>query len=114
GVVNFILKDDYEGAEINTRYGTTQDGLNDEYQVSGLFGANVADGRGNVMFGMEYASRDEMHIKDVDWRVKELNHPNVPSTDFFMQDTYLEPVTRGNYPDQAVVDSIFSELAPGT
>lgn len=114
GVVNFILKDNYEGAQINARYGATQDGLNDEYQVSGLFGANVADGRGNVMFGMEYASRDEMHISDVDWRVSEMNNPNVAASDFFMQNTYLEPVTRGNYPDQAVVDAMFSELPAGT
>ena len=32
-------------------------GYEGEYRISGLFGANDADGCGRVMFGMEYASR---------------------------------------------------------
>lgn len=114
GVVNFILKDNYEGATIESRYGITEDGYNEEYQISGLFGADVAGGRGNVMLGMEYASREELHIKDVDWRVEELNNPNVPSNDFFMQNTYFESATAGNMPSQAAIDQTFPELEPGT
>lgn len=114
GVVNFIMKDNFQGASIDARYGITEDGLNEEYQISGLVGADIFDGRGNVMFGMEYASREAVPITEVDWRVEELNNPNVPSTDYFMQNTYLEPVTSRNYPSQAAVDSVFPDLAPGT
>lgn len=114
GVVNFILKDNYEGATIETRYGLTEDGKNEEYQISGLFGADVADGRGNVMLGMEYASREELHIKDVDWRVRQLNDPGVATSDFFMQNTFFESGDPNNLPSQAAIDQVFSELPPGT
>lgn len=114
GVVNFIMKEDFEGAQVDARYGVTEDGLNKEYQVSGLVGANVADGRGNVMFGLEYASREEVPVTDVDWRVEQLNNPNVPASDFFLQETYFESATFGNYPSQEAVDDVFSELPPGT
>lgn len=114
GVVNFILRDSYEGATINTRYGITEEGLNEEYQISGLFGADVADGRGNVMLGMEYAVRTKVEMADVDWRREQLNSPNVPATDNWLSETFLEPATPGNLPSQAAIDSIFPELAPGT
>ncbi|MBN1240800.1 MAG: TonB-dependent receptor [Gammaproteobacteria bacterium] len=114
GVVNFLLKDDFEGATVDARYGITDDGLNEEYQVSGLVGANLADGRGNVMLGIEYASREEVPVTEIDWQVEELNDPNVPASDFFLQETYFESATLGNYPSQAAVDAVFSELPPGT
>lgn len=114
GVVNFIMKDNFEGATINTRYGISEDGLGEEYQLSGLFGASMADGRGNVMFGMEYSSREEIESTDVDWRVDDLNNPNIAATDFFLNETYLTSRSRGNLPSQAATDAVFSDLAPGT
>lgn len=114
GVVNFILKNRYQGGAIDARYGITEDGLGEEYQISGLFGANVADGRGNVTFGMEYAEREKIDVTDVGWRVDQLNNPNIPASDFFLGETYLEPATSGNRPSQAAIDTIFSELPPGT
>ena len=41
GVVNFILKDDFEGATVDVRYGDTQHGGNQEVSISGLIGANA-------------------------------------------------------------------------
>ena len=114
GVVNFILRDNYEGASINTRYGITEDGLNEEYQISGLFGADVAGGRGNVMLGMEYAVRDKVQMSEVDWRREQLANPNVPATDNWLSETYLQPITASNLPTQAAIDSIFPELPAGT
>ena len=114
GVVNFIMKDDFEGANVSTRYGITEDGLNEEYIVSGLFGADVSDGRGNVMFAMEYASRAAVEAKDVEWRLKQINSPNVPGSDNFLNETYLEPVTANNFPSQAAINAVFPALPPGT
>src|SRR5881394_3200768 len=57
GVVNFILKRNFEGVDFDTRYGTTMDGGGNELRVEGLFGANVSGGKGNVMLGFEYDSR---------------------------------------------------------
>lgn len=64
GVVNFILKKDYDGFEFSTQYGLTEKGDAEEFRVSALMGANLANGRGNVMFGAEYASRGVAYTRD--------------------------------------------------
>ncbi len=52
GVVNFVLKRDFEGVDFNVQYGTSQEGDGQEALVSGLFGTNFGDGEGNVMLGV--------------------------------------------------------------
>src|SRR5690606_39878712 len=52
GVVNFILRDDYEGATVDVRFGDTQHGGDQTTTISGLIGANMAGDRGNVMMGV--------------------------------------------------------------
>ena len=67
GVVNFILKDDFEGINLNAGYEVTQEG--DAAIISGDFtiGANVADGRGNVTFNVAYTDRDDLFQGDRDF-----------------------------------------------
>ncbi len=77
GVVNFILKDDFEGASVDIRFGDTQHGGNQEVTVSGLIGANVANDRGNVMLGVERATRSLQREWQRDWRVADFANPNV-------------------------------------
>lgn len=67
GVVNLILKKNFEGAEFDAQYGLTQEGDGEQYQFSGLLGANYSDGRGNVLFGASYANRGTIKGKDRDW-----------------------------------------------
>lgn len=45
GVVNIILRDDFEGAETRLRYGSVTDGGADEYQIGQVFGTNWSTGR---------------------------------------------------------------------
>src|SRR5690606_27435797 len=78
GVVNLILKDDFEGATLDARYGGTMEGDNQEVMISGLLGASFGDDRGNVMFGFEHSRRDEVQATARGWRVEDLNNPNVP------------------------------------
>jgi len=42
GVVNLILKKNFEGADFDAQYGITQEGDGQEYQLSALFGTNYA------------------------------------------------------------------------
>ena len=67
GVVNFITKKNFEGAQFDALYGATQEGDGEQYSFSALLGANYADGRGNVMFGGNYAYRGDIQGKDRDW-----------------------------------------------
>ncbi len=58
GVVNFILKDDYEGAEITVGGGGGFDG-NAQYEtIDFLFGGNFDNGRGNLVTYASYFNRD--------------------------------------------------------
>ena len=58
GTVNFILKDDFEGAEFNAVSGITEQGDQFRFQVDGTFGTNFADGRGNVAATVFYSRQD--------------------------------------------------------
>ena len=64
GVVNLILKKDFEGAAFDAQYGITEEGDGKEFQFSGLLGTGFADDRGNVMLGFSYADRGHIQGKD--------------------------------------------------
>ena len=77
GVVNFILKDNYEGASVDVRYGDTEHGGDQTVDISALLGANVADGRGNIMMGVERNTRTKQYQWERDWRIRDWENPNV-------------------------------------
>ena len=58
GVTNFILRNNFEGFEVDGQYGSTEAGDGDEYRVSMVMGANLADGKGNVVLGLEHYNRE--------------------------------------------------------
>jgi outer membrane receptor protein involved in Fe transport len=62
GVVNIILKDKYEGAEIRARTGITDRGDGGERSVSGLFGAKFAGDRGHALLAAEYSRSDAIDV----------------------------------------------------
>ncbi len=57
GVVNFVLKDDYEGMEFNVQTGLSSESDSESNAFSGLFGRNFNDGRGNIVFAAQYETR---------------------------------------------------------
>ncbi|MGE4430550.1 MAG: TonB-dependent receptor plug domain-containing protein [Sphingobium sp.] len=54
GVVNFVLKDNFEGLRLRAQNGITDKGDNNKYILSGTFGANFADNRGNIAVNVQY------------------------------------------------------------
>lgn len=58
GALNFVMKQDFEGAELNTDYSFAEKGDGDTKSISLTLGSNVADGRGNVVLGMNWSERD--------------------------------------------------------
>ena len=67
GVVNFVLKDNFEGAELTATYGASFDGLQPEVSLAGLFGGNFADGRGNLTAYASYYSREKVSQGELDF-----------------------------------------------
>ena len=58
GVVNLILKDNFEGIDLRATYTNSIPEMDArEYQISGIIGGNFADGRGNIAFSAEYSKR---------------------------------------------------------
>lgn len=58
GVVNVILKDDYDGAEVNFTYGLTDRGDNDRVNANGIWGSQLSDGRGNLTLSASIDTND--------------------------------------------------------
>jgi outer membrane receptor protein involved in Fe transport len=64
GVVNFVLKKDFEGLQLDAQYGGTAEGGAEEQRLSALFGSNLLDGRGNIMVGFEMSTREPLLKQD--------------------------------------------------
>ena len=105
GVVNFILKDDYEGASVDIRFGDTQHGGNQEVTISALIGANMAGDRGNVMIGVERATRSLQRQWQRDWRVSDFADPSAPGGTFVWGSTPWIRNETTNTPTIPLVDT---------
>jgi outer membrane receptor protein involved in Fe transport len=67
GVVNFVLKDHYDGIQLRANAGVTERGFGDNQTISLLAGRNFADGRGNVTISGEYSHASRVWASDVPW-----------------------------------------------
>ncbi|MEO5707405.1 MAG: TonB-dependent receptor [Alteraurantiacibacter sp.] len=113
GVVNFILKKNFEGIEFDGQYGMTQEGDGAEYKLSALMGTNFADGRGNISLAVSMSDRKASYREDRSWFRDLWANPNVGGNFFFP--TYsgiAQTGTNGNY--QALLNSMFPNRTPGT
>ena len=67
GVLNFVMRKDFEGLEVDANYGMiNQDGQANK-RVSVLAGANLMDDRLNLYAFGEYEDIDEVTSLDIDW-----------------------------------------------
>jgi outer membrane receptor protein involved in Fe transport len=73
GVVNFILRDDYEGLTVRSLAGVTSRGDTGQYQIAATYGLNFADGRGNVVISGEYSRNDGLQADTRDFRLARTN-----------------------------------------
>lgn len=67
GVVNFILKDNFEGLEASAQYGISSFGDGAEFNIQGLLGGNFGDDRGNLTFFSSYYTRESVGQGDRDF-----------------------------------------------
>ena len=61
GVVNFVLKQDFEGMQLRGQGGVSKYGDLGNYFVSGTYGKNFGDGRGNVAVNLEYSHQGDAY-----------------------------------------------------
>ena len=103
GVVNVILKKDFEGLEFDIQGGISDRGDNESYRVAALAGTNFADGRGNITIALEQSENDG--VGDVFTRGWGALGPQI--------------IGNPNYPDNGLPQNIiaqdirFASTAPG-
>lgn len=83
GAVNFIMRDDFEGMELDLQTGAPEEGDNFEYQFSGVLGTDFADGDGNVSVAFSTNKRNEALQRDREWYRELWADPSIGGTQFF-------------------------------
>lgn len=64
GVVNFILKKDFEGLSVRGQYGISERGDAGKSYIAATLGKNFSDGRGNITAAYEFAQTDRFRQTD--------------------------------------------------
>ncbi|TRO88310.1 TonB-dependent receptor [Glycocaulis profundi] len=64
GVVNFVLRNDFEGVEISGQYGSSEEGDATRRRIDATIGGNTADGRGNAVLSVGYTKTDQLRQGD--------------------------------------------------
>lgn len=67
GVLNFILRKDFEGLELDANYAMINQSGNASRRVSALLGHNFFDDRLNLYAFAEWEKLDDVHPLDIDW-----------------------------------------------
>ncbi len=114
GVVNFVLKKNFQGLDVDMQTGISEKGDGQESRFSALAGINSPDGRGNIMLGFDWTKRDPVLLKDRDFYVNGWLDPTNPGAGFMNPRGYNTGQSANNRPTQAAVDALFPQVAPGT
>ncbi|WP_426163240.1 TonB-dependent receptor domain-containing protein [Sandarakinorhabdus sp. DWP1-3-1] len=61
GVVNFITKKDFDGIALDGQTGLSSRGDRPTYFLSGTYGKNFNDGRGNIAVNVEYSQQNPLY-----------------------------------------------------
>lgn len=87
GVVNFILRNDYEGVRLTAQSGISTYGDRESYSFGGVAGKNFADGRGNVAIAGEYSRQTPLFFRERDYYGPYTGAPGFSTTDINFSET---------------------------
>ena len=110
--MNFVLKDDFEGVEMDFQTSSTAEGDGGETRFTALFGMNSEDGRGNIMLGLEDYDREVVWQRDRDFYRNGWYEPGTNAGGFILAPgfSFAGPTNR---PTQAAVDQVWAQYHPG-
>ena len=100
GVVNFILRNSFDGIQIDSQYRLTEEGDGQEWSTDITFGGDFADGKGNAVFNVGYFNREDMYKGARDWAGQASS-----TTSIFPGGT--AGMIGTNAPTQAAIDTLF-------
>ena len=67
GVVNFVLKEDFEGLDIDVRGGISDQGDAENFSIRGVVGKNFDNDRGNITLAVDYIEDSVLFSGDRDF-----------------------------------------------
>jgi outer membrane receptor protein involved in Fe transport len=67
GVVNFILRRDFDGLQLRAQGADSEDAYGANYITSAMWGKNFNDGKGNITLDAEYAHQARIFASDIPW-----------------------------------------------
>ena len=101
GVVNFKTKKPQNGLEVTASYGTTEQYGGSQFDVNAIGGVDTNDGRGNILFAVEYTRRTHVNWSSIPFLTQ--NHSGVVP---LVQGMYAPG---SNAPSQEAVDAYFAQ-----
>ena len=90
GVVNYILRDDYEGFELNLNYGAEADTDFNQTVIDGAAGFNFNGGATNLTVTASYSTRDGIMASEKSFSANADSRPRVANDPLFAGDTQLD------------------------
>ncbi|RYE58985.1 MAG: TonB-dependent receptor, partial [Rhizobiaceae bacterium] len=67
GVVNFKLRQDYDGIQLRGQASASDRGFGGNQYISGMFGKNFDEGRGNITLHGEYSNQERVFGSELPW-----------------------------------------------
>lgn len=64
GVVNFVLKDDFEGFDIDLQTGISGEGDANQSTIAAVWGKNFSNGRGNIAVAVDYRTDEGLQARE--------------------------------------------------
>jgi len=108
GVVNIITRDNFEGFRLDTRLGGSDNGGNEEVGFGIAAGGNFDEGRGNVLFSVEYDNEEPIFEFERD-KAMIAQAADVNTND---QPDVLEPNFSSNIPGGLFAGNVGDALNP--
>jgi outer membrane receptor protein involved in Fe transport len=105
GVVNFVLKRNFEGVRARAQGGISSRGDRGSYFASLTAGRNFAEGRGNVAVSAEYSFADDVYYTDRDGLYGA--YSGRPQFNV-VENTLGEPPAGNGVPDNAFLEHIYN------
>jgi iron complex outermembrane recepter protein len=106
------MKRNVRGLELNAQMGQSGRGDGFEYQVGGIMGASLDEDRGNISFAFALNDRESSNRLDRSWFRNAMRDPTIGGDEFFPDFSAYDSVGN-NLPDQATINGIFDQAAPG-
>ncbi len=112
GVVNFVLKDNFEGIAMDAQTMATSAGDGEETRFSSLVGINSDSGKSNLLLGVEWYERRVAYQKNRSFYTNGWHDPSNPLSTFFPSMPGYA-VDNNNAPSQATINTLFQNSPNG-